>query len=314
LKKEWLFLDKEIMMRVEKLKRIFCFIFSLGLLQSCAAQEKTALPQNADENSLLWEISSPGFKKPSYLFGSFHVMCKEDISISNNLKLALERSDELYFEMDMDDPSNTLGALFFMNMKDGKSLKDLYSQTEYERLAGFFADSLKTPLTLIHKMKPAFLEALLYPKLMPCKKLSGIEEEVMRLAKPGKKEIRGFETIAFQAGVFDSIPYEIQARSLLKSIDSINEYKVFFNQMLTLYKSQELSKIEKLFNDEDFGMQGSRDVLLDKRNQNWVQQMKSLIPGKSLFITVGAGHLVGRNGLIELLKREGYTLRPLLNK
>ena len=54
--------------------------------------------------------------------------------------------------------------------------------------------------------------------------------------------------------------------------------------------------------------------LLDDRNKNWVGQLKNILKEKNIFIAVGAGHLVGKNGLIELLKKEGYTVKPLLNK
>ena len=79
-----------------------------------------------------------GLSKPSYLFGTFHLMCKEDIHFSKELKQAVKNAEEVYFEMDLDDPANTLGAMFVMNMKDGKSLKDLYTEDEYKRLNKFF--------------------------------------------------------------------------------------------------------------------------------------------------------------------------------
>jgi uncharacterized protein YbaP (TraB family) len=294
--------------------RLSLLLLGIGLLQGCKAQREPVLLTNPDNNTLLWEISGKHMAKPSYLFGSFHIMCKEDIHFSNTLKKAIDRSEEMYFEMDLDDPSNTLGALFFMNMKKGVSLQDLYNPEEYSRLSGFFNDSLKTPIALIGRMKPAFLEALLYPKLMPCEKMSGVEEELMRLARDSKKEIKGFETIAFQASVFDSIPYEVQAKSLLRSIDSLAEYRAYFNNMLQVYKSQQLSKIESLFSDSEFGMQENRDVLLDKRNEDWVSKLQEVLPKKAVFVAVGAGHLVGEKGLIALLRKKGYVLRPLLNQ
>lgn len=281
---------------------------------SCNAQPAVQSQTNVDNNSLLWEISGKGIQKPSYLFGTFHLMCKEDIKFSKALQQALDNSDEVYFEMDLDDASNTLGALFYMNMKDGKSLNDLYSAEDYKRLSRYFQDSLGMPLTMLNRMKPNFLEALLYPKMMPCKTMSGVEEELMKYAKTQKKEIKGFETIEFQASVFDSIPYEQQAKDLLKTIDSLSDYKKYFDTMLLVYKTQNLKEIEGMFTKTEFGMEENRDILLDNRNKNWVSQLKEILKNKSVFVAVGAGHLVGEKGLIELLKREGYKLRPIANK
>lgn len=283
-------------------------------LQSCRSQPAPALNSSKTENTLLWEISGNGLSKPSYLFGTFHMMCKDDIHFSPNLRSAFDYSEEVYFEMDLDDPANTLGALLFMNMKEGKTLRDLYTDEEFARLEKFFSDSLRTSLKTFQKMKPSMLEAFLYPKMMPCKNLSGVEQELLKVAAKDKKEVKGFETIAFQASVFDSIPYATQAKSLLNSIDSINQYKLFFDTMVHVYQSQQINKMEAMFNKPEFGLQDGMEFLLDKRNINWVSQLKTILPKQNIFMAVGAGHLVGKKGLIELLRKEGYTLRPIANE
>jgi uncharacterized protein len=136
----------------------------------------------------------------------------------------------------------------------------------------------------------------------------------MKLAKENKKEIQGLETMAFQAAVFDSIPYAQQAKELLKTIDSLDAYKRYFDTMVRVYKKQELKEIQNLFTKNEFGMEENQDILLDKRNKNWVKQLKEIMKKESIFIAVGAGHLVGEMGLIELLRKEGYTVRPIENK
>src|SRR5688572_9620110 len=89
--------------------------------QSCKAQAVKTYPYKKNENSLLWEISGKG-TQPSYLFGTFHLMCKEDINLSSSLKDIIKNSDEVYFEVDMDDMAATLGAMMFMKMKGDTSL------------------------------------------------------------------------------------------------------------------------------------------------------------------------------------------------
>lgn len=294
--------------------RSFIWLSLLALLQSCTAQPVSSIQLNKDENTLLWEISGKGLSRPSYLFGTFHLMCKEDMHISKNLVKAINEAEEIYFELDLDDPANTLGAMLYMNMKDGKTLKDFYTDSEYTRLLNYLKDSLKAPMAMMQKIKPSFLEALLFTKFMPCKKAVGFETELLKIAKENKKEIKGFETIAFQASIFDSIPYEEQAKSLLKTIDSINQYKHYFDTMLLAYNSQKLKNIEEFMNKKEFGMEEHKDVLLYKRNADWVAQLKNILPRKNVFIAVGAGHIVGKQGVIALLKKEGYTLRPVYNK
>ena len=293
--------------------KTFMVLALLFCLQSCQSQPAPKLQSSKTDNSLLWEISGNGLKKPSYLFGTFHMMCRDDIHFSPNLLSALDYAGEIYFEMDLDDPANTLGALMFMNMKDGKTLKDLYTAEEFGRIEKYFSDSLRTSLKTFQKMKPTMLSAFLYPKMLACKNLSGVEQELMKAVVKNKKEIKGFETIAFQASVFDSIPYDLQAKNLLNTIDSMNHYRTYFDTMLHVYKSQQIGEMEALFNKPEFGLQDGMELLLDKRNRNWINQLKTILPEQNIFMAVGAGHLVGKEGLIELLRKEGYTLRAIEN-
>lgn len=283
----------------------------LLVIQSCNAQTAKTYPLNKNENSLLWEISGKGIQ-PSYLFGTFHLMCKEDIRLGNTLIDIIKHVDEVYFEVDMDDMAATIGALMFMRMKNDTSLSDLYTPEEFGRIERFFKDSLDMPFVFLKTMKPMLLQALLYPKMMTCKTMSGMEEALVEVAKANKKEILGLETFAFQASIFDSIPYKEQASELLKMLDSMSATRSMFDSMLRIYKSQNLTAIDD-FTSEEFGTGNTREILLDNRNRNWVKKLPEIFNKKRLFVAVGAGHLGGKNGVIALLRKEGYTLKPLEN-
>ena len=293
---------------------MFKLAWAMLILSSCKAQNGDVILKTSNSsNTLLWEISGKGLTAPSYLFGTFHLICKADIPFGAQLKTAVKSVKEVYMELDMDDPATLLGGMTLMKMRGDTSLKKLYTDTEYKRLSAFFNDSLHMPMAMFEHMKPFFLEAMLYPKMLPCKTMSGVEEELMTLAKENKKAIQGLETMAFQASVFDSIPYGEQAKELLKSVDSLSTYKKYFETMVQVYKNQQLDKMLELFSNNDFGMENNQDILLDKRNKDWVIKLNTIMKKESVFIAVGAGHLVGDNGLINLLKKEGYTLRPVEN-
>ena len=288
-----------------------CCIFFSG----CKSQTKKIFTKKKnDNNTLLWQVSGKDIKNPSYIFGTFHLLCKDDIKFSEQLKTSLKSSDEVYMEMDMDDPSTMLSGLLYMNMKGDKKLKDLYTEAEYQKVENYFRDSVGIPMMMLQSIKPYFLVAMLYPKMMNCKTASGVEEELVSIAKENKKEIKGLETIQFQSSVFDSIPYEWQAKELLKNIDSFPLYKKEFDTMMLEYKNQQLSAMENLLTKSEFGSDKYEDILVNKRNINWVGQLKNIMKKESVFVAVGAGHLVGEKGLLNLLRKEGYTVEPLMNK
>ncbi len=288
---------------------VFCSCFV-----ACKAQSEHSFLVQKNNNTLLWKISGNGLGKPSFLFGTFHLLCKDDIHFSKQLLDVVKASNEIYMELDMDDPSTLMGGLLFMNMKNGKKLSDYYTPVEYARLKKYFSDTLGTPITFLEKAKPYFLVALLYPKMMNCSSPAGVEEELLKIAKEDKKEIKGLETMQFQASVFDSIPYDLQAKELLNNIDSFSKYKNEFDEMLDLYKRQYLDSMQTMVSKSEFGTDKYDDLLLNDRNKNWVKQLKEIMKKESVFVAVGAGHLTGEKGLINLLKKEGYKAEPLINK
>ncbi len=275
---------------------------------------KTVCAQSSsnENNTLLWKVSGNGLSSPSYLFGTFHLMCKDDIQFSSALQQAFTNSKFIYMEMDFNDPENTLGMMSYVNMKDGKTLSALYTKEEYERVARFFKDSLHASLDYFNRMKPNFIEAMLYPKLMPCKRISGVEEELRKMAADHQIPIKGLENMAFQSSVFDRIPYEDQAKELLNSIDSIDTYRQNFLHLLEIYKNQRVEEMEKAMVEEP-SFNATKELLLDGRNRNWVAQLNGIMKKDGVFVAIGAGHLVGAQGLIALLRKEGYWVTPVAN-
>ena len=284
------------------------------LFFGCKAQPNPSFTVQKNNNSLLWEISGNGLKKPSFLFGTFHLLCKDDIHFSDQLLKAVKSSNEIYMELDMDDPSTMLSGMMYMNMRGDTTLADLYTPQEYERLKNYFSDTLKMPLMILQKAKPYFLVALLYPRMMNCSSPSGVEEALVKIAKEDKKEIQGLETMQFQASVFDSIPYKWQAQELLKNIDSFSVNKNEFETMVGFYKNQQMDSLKKMLGKSELGSDKYDDLLLNDRNKKWVKKLDSIMKKENVFVAVGAGHLVGDMGLINLLRKQGYKVQPLENK
>jgi hypothetical protein len=84
--------------------------------------------------------------------------------------------------------------------------------------------------------------------------------------------------------------------------------------MMKAYREQDLEKLGDMIAKSDKGMMQYEDILLYHRNRNWVEKLKTLLKEKALFIAVGAGHLPGEKGVINLLRKEGYKLTPVENK
>jgi uncharacterized protein YbaP (TraB family) len=96
---------------------------------ACSQPPKTkASTQNTSPNTLLWRISGNNLAKPSYLFGTMHMICATDIELSDSMKNAIKNADKVYLELDMDDMFQMLGAMSHMNMRDDTTLADLLNK------------------------------------------------------------------------------------------------------------------------------------------------------------------------------------------
>ncbi|MEO7311617.1 MAG: TraB/GumN family protein [Chitinophagaceae bacterium] len=292
-----------------KLSFVMSLFAFLGL--NCTSQPT---PEKAlDNNTLLWQITGNGLKQPSYFFGTMHILCSEDATISKNFNTVINKVGQVYFEIDMDDLGQMFGGMSAMNMLDGKKLKDLYTEAEYEKVKSWFDAHGQLPFNMIDGFKPLLLSSMVEEDAMACPQKDGMEMRIMELVNKRKLEIKGLETMSFQAGIIDSIPYEEQAKELLESIDSVGTQKKQMQQLVAEYKGQNLDSIDALTKSEEGGVSKYLDLMLYNRNRNWVKQFDAIAQEKSTLFAVGAGHLPGDNGVLNLLRKKGYTLTPMKN-
>lgn len=271
-----------------------------------------------ENKALLWRISGNGLTRPSYLFGTIHMLCQEDAVLSDSLKNAIRHCDNVYLEVKMDNLFEMIGVMGQMKMNGDTTFSDLLSKEDYEKVKNYFEQKQSLiPFSMLETFKPILAASTLEESSLPCGTPVAMEQLIMEEAKNNNKEIRGLETMAYQAGILDSIPYKLQAKQLVNYIDSANkgvDETKEFNELLDAYKKEDLNKLETLTKESDIGMSSYTDILLYNRNRNWVKKLKTLMSGKSLVIAVGAGHLPGEQGVINLLRKAGYKLTPIPNK
>jgi uncharacterized protein len=286
-----------------------------GLAVGGYAQQPSSEP---DANTLLWKISGKNLTKPSYVFGTMHMICANDIELSDSLRKAIKSADNVYLELDMDDMWQMMGAMMHMTMKGDTSLSDLLSPDDYKKVKTYFADNRSIiPFSLMEKYKPLLVESMIIEQSKPCDNMIVIEQLVMEEAKKNQVEIKGLETFDYQLGIFDKIPYKLQAQQLVKMVDEAkagndsgdDEIKV----LTEAYRKQELNKMDELTKD-DPSIGEFTDILLYDRNANWATKLQELMPGNSLVVAVGAGHLPGKKGVLNLLREAGYKVEPVKNE
>lgn len=266
------------------------------------------------ESSLLWEISGNGLEQPSYLFGTIHLIAKEDYFWTDIMNEKFNTTEMLVMEIDME---NSMMMLFSMlgsvRMKKGTSLQDLLTDDEYKLVADYFENKMGMPISMFDRIKPMFTSMMIAEGGQEgMEETTSYEMELMNKAQKREMKIEGLETVKYQMSMFDSIPYEDQAKMLVDAVKGNGEESDnTMDAMVELYKQQDIDGLYKLIMQSDNEMEAFEDILLITRNKNWIPKIERMATKKPTFFAVGAGHLPGEQGVINLLKAEGYTVTPI---
>ncbi len=292
---------------------LFLLLFFL-LLQPLAAQ--TAGEASA-ARSLLWEIKGKGLTRPSYLYGTIHLIGKSDFFLTEATEKAFGDAQRVAFEIDLEemgDFSTLMPLLMQSFMKKDTTLSDLLSPEECRDVKAHF-EQLGLPMFFLDRIKPMFLTAL-DPQAMTrtgeAEETVSYEFEFLRMAQEADKPIDGLETAAFQMSMFDSIPYRVQARMLVEMVKGNLEEggNQEFQQMVEMYKNQDIEGMQGMLG-ADKEIAAYENLLLVNRNRKWIPIMEKMMAEKPTFFAVGAGHLGGPQGVVQLLRDSGYSITAL---
>jgi len=297
---------------------LLTILFSSFFLESCKGPKAATAEADTLPDALLWKIEHKDLKAPSYLFGTIHMIPEEDFFLPDGLEEAFEKSERVVFEIDMDDMSDMgslMGMMSGLMMKDGMTLQKLLTPAEYQEVSEYF-EAMGMPMFLLGNVKPMFLSMLaevnLDPDAMQSEDIVSYEMALYDKANETSKQVGGLETMAYQMSLFDSIPYKDQAVMLLDAVRGTNQESDMFEETVELYKLQKIEAMVAMVGESDENADGNyEDVLLNNRNQNWIPAMKKKMSKASIFFAVGAGHLGGEQGVIRLLRKEGYTVTPV---
>ncbi|WP_166670729.1 TraB/GumN family protein [Olivibacter sp. XZL3] len=285
------------MKRITLLTLILCY----GFLVTSKAQTET-------EETTLWEISGKDLSEPSYLFGTFHLLCPEDLILTANVKEKFEASKQLYLEIDFSDPNIGPKMMQHMQMRD-TTFHDLYDSATYQQLSDSLEKNAHLRLEMLNKTKPFALYSLVMIGTLDCQPASW-ELKLVEMAKTGGIPISGLETVAEQAAIFDTIPYKTQAEQLKGMILNPDSTRREIRDIIDLYKHQKLTAMNERITSDPL-MEAYLDLMLYNRNANWIAVIGEQAKLKPTFFAFGAGHLAGEKGVINLLRKQGYTVKPI---
>lgn len=276
---------------------------------------------------LLYKISGKGLEKPSYIVGTYHLAPASYVDSIPGANEALASVEQVCGEVDMAEMESMAGmqkVTAAMMLSDEKSLSDILSEEEMGKLNAFmnevFGADFNNPLIAaqLGKMTPAAianqLQLLQYMKMTPGFNPNALIDSYFQSeAKKADKPVIGFETLDFQISVlYTGSTIERQKEQLICMIDNQEYNQMIMEQLTKAYFSQDIDAVlavteEKLGTSCDSTPE-EEEALIFGRNSDWVEKIPAIIGDKSTLFVVGAAHLPGERGVLELLKKEGYTV------
>jgi hypothetical protein len=258
--------------------------------------------------SLLWEISGNGLAAPSYLYGTMHVGDKRAYRFSKSVMPSFEKATAFAMEIDP-STADPLSLMNMMKLKEGK-LQDLFTAEEWQRLKDFMQAELQTDLEKLNDFSPFFIYSMIAQTKFSNQKGQALDLYFFSQAKKGQKIIHGLETVEEQIAAINRMSADDQKKMLLDGISEETEDDKSMDQMIKYYAKGDLDKLQELSDEADYGAEFEQALILE-RNHTMADRMEPLMQSQSTFIAVGALHLPGEEGILKLLEKDGYQVRPL---
>jgi len=299
---------------------IFAAALSSALLSQAeqSQQPKSGQPlitskasESATKHSL-WKAE--GKKSVVYLLGSVHILKDEDYPLPEIIDTAFTNSQVVAFETDiaaMEDPGTAMKILGKARLPEGETLKTELSPQVYEEFMKHLKDS-GVPAMMVEPLRPAMAAMML--EVFELTKIGlnpekGLDKHFFGLAREAGKEIVPLETLDFQISLitdFTKDEGDALMKATLKDLDKIKEE---FADIVRAWKVGDSQKLDKMLSEAMTESPAIYKRLVSNRNHNWIPKIEQFMDGnKTAIVIVGAAHLVGKEGVVELLKAKGYKV------
>ena len=293
------------------MKRLFLFLTVLTV--ACALQAQ-----------ILWKVSGNGLGRPSYIMGTYHFAPSSMMDKIPGMEQALEGCDIVVGEIESEEmmsQESQMAMAQAMVAPPDSTLDKLFTSEEYaivEKVFNKYFGIMGVKMEQMKSLKPSAIsmqmQAMQAMKYLPNFNANDlIDMAVQNRANEMGRPSVGLESVEEQIDLLFNAPLTEQAKGLLDACKKDELFMVQSSALVEAYMAQDLDKIEKIMTDPEIGGDDAEamDALIYERNRNWVEKLVKMIPERACLVCVGAGHLPGDQGLLQLLRNRGYTVEPM---
>ena len=296
---------------MKTMKRLSVFLAVAGLAMAAQAQ-------------LLWKVTGNGLNRPCYIMGTHHMAPSSMIDNIRGIDAAIDGCDIVVGEVEKDSlMSKEVQSRMAQAMiaPADSTLSSLLSPSEYsivERVFNKYFGTLGVKLSQMNSLKPnaisTQMQAMQAIKYFPNFNANDlIDVAVQTRANDAGKPSAGLESIQEQIDLLFNGSLKEQAKGLVETCKQDEFFQTQSVALADAYMAQDLDKLLSVMTDATIGGESEEqmEALLYSRNRVWVEKLKKMMPERACLVCVGAGHLPGDQGLLQLLRNEGFTVVPM---
>lgn len=294
------------MRRLLKPSNPFALLLTIALLQ---------VAHGVWADAPVWRVTDG--ESTVYLGGTVHLLRPEDYPLPEEFDQAYEGSSELFFETDissMNDLSVQAQMLQQLTYSDGRTLKDVLDTEAYAALETYTA-GVGMPLMMLEQFKPGMIVSTL--QVLEFQRMGftpqGVDAFFNAQALTDGKSVGALETLDEQIGFLAAMGEGVESEFIMMSLEDLDNTAKLMDEMIEAWRVGDSQALQTLFVDDMLERAPAvYDSLLRQRNLRWVPQIEAMFNDQGTeFVLVGAAHLVGVDGLVELLRARGYDLFKL---
>ena len=263
------------------------------------------------QNSLLWQITKENVKDTSYLYGTIHLANKKYFHVNSKVHEIKKKVDAGIFEI-VFEPDSMAFIASSLKANPGERLEDICSVEERNVIFNYFETKLGLQELVVNQFKPIALTTFLFQIILPPDTIGAIDQLLQNDFKRMGKTVGSLESVKMQHDLLYGLPIDFQKQELLDAIQKEDSLKTALYEIDSVYLNQDIKGVAILLDNLKNHEYLSKELLNDSRNIKMIPKIEHLLSQQSNLICVGAAHLSGKNGLIELLRHKGYKVSAVL--
>ena len=260
-----------------------------------------------NQKTLIWTFCTEG-SPPSYLLGTMHVSDAKAFAFEAIMKAKILECKAFATEFDLDQAdANAVNAA--MLLPEGVTLSQILPPKLYEKTQRVLLKTTGADISNFNHFKPLIFTNIFVGSVLSNDRLQALDDTLWQFARENGRILRGIETFEEQIEILKKLPLDGQIKGLR---DLISHFSATRRELLRTTRWFEQAEIEKLYKAARRSMKGNRRLMIFDRNQKMAQRIAALVAENgSVCAAIGAGHLWGERGVLNLLRRQGFVVKPV---